>query len=1107
MRWDTTCTGTAAGGNIQRLLEVPVGGNSARGNDGFADMLGDMKSSSPQPDKSAPEGRLSRRDLLTTAIFLAAAGPVSGRSAPEADRSSDTTRMPIPDHGWRLWLDEEATWAGDTIYLPDEVRLENLPTRSPTGGWGVLDADRGLEVSLPSTVEAHYWGTTRQGLRPYTKREYMWAHAKSQVRNGAYFGVSWWWREILIPPAMKKHKLLLSIRGARQRAEVYLNHQLVGYDIIEETAFECDITRAVRWGKPNQLAIRITNPGGRFDWMDDHILEWGGIPIQRSHGFGGLDRGISLRACDAAYIEDLWVLNTPDPHTINAFVDIRNESEHNLNGQIRWIVRCLADGKPVFATVSAVEVPSRSRRECSVRISCNEAELWDIDHPVLHAVKAEFSARMTGAGICRDEAERAFGFRWINAEGIGRRARLMLNGRRIRLYSAISWGYWGINGLWPLPELAHKEVTAARELGLNCLNFHRNFGKEEVLEIQDRLGLLRYMEPGGGALAAGIFNSLRPAFKTSRLRSILAAPVKREFLIRYESEKLRRMVKQFRSHPSTFAYYLQDEWLPEFCPLRAAELLRELRRLDPSRVIVAKDGISPRGEAWFRGADRQLMQESTGRPSGWWCQHTVGSSHGVWQDWMYRNPSDYMYRSTRHGQIVEWGEMDGGASTDNSSRMLKQIAALGGKSYDLLDHQQLNEAYGAFIRRWNFHTAFPNTGVLFEAIGKRQYQFWFNLLENARLSDANDFIVISGWESTAIEDHSGLVDNLRNHKAPPTIIRQKLLPVLPIAKPRHSVVALGRSVVLDLYMVNELPTVVTGKLILACQRPDDRIETWSEFSIPAWRRDQFYYSVHTGVRSPPLEFPGWYQISLQVQGHGDYVGRHDVLAVGLPARDAHVPTPVVSILADGSLRRDIQSLHRTGYIRGGKGLDSQVIVLTGRGRPQDAGNRDVKFAAHATGRVSPIGSAVMDAVRRGAHLLVWTSDDRYAAAVTGELAAQGLLSFHGLVGRCRASWMGSWIFIRQHPLFESLPHNCAMDGYYQVGTPRSNGLMIDGETVEVMAGYGRDHDRNIGAAIFSLPCGAGSITLVLLPGLNPIIRRRMLVNAINWLASGGPHPR
>src|ERR1035441_769446 len=89
-----------------------------------------------------------------------------------------------------------------------------------------------------------------------------------------------------------------------------------------------------------------------------------------------------------------------------------------------------------------------------------------------------------------------FGFRWFTVEGLGHDAMFRFNGRRIRLYTSISWGFWALNGLFPIPELAEKEVRVAKSLNLNTLNFHRNLAKEDVLYIQDRVGLLRCLEPG-----------------------------------------------------------------------------------------------------------------------------------------------------------------------------------------------------------------------------------------------------------------------------------------------------------------------------------------------------------------------------------------------------------------------------------------------------------------------------------------------------------------------------------------------------------------------------------------------------------------------------------
>jgi beta-galactosidase len=128
----------------------------------------------------------------------------------------------------------------------------------------------------------------------------------------------------------------------------------------------------------------------------------------------------------------------------------------------------------------------------------------------------------------------------------------------MKIYTAISWGYWGINGMWPTPELAEKEVTQAKKLNLTCLNFHRNLAKEDVLRAHDRLGLLRYMEPGAGKMAIGKL----PAGVQANAPSIVmekATNAADKFAQRYMFTKCVEMVKAFRSHPSVIEYCLQNE--------------------------------------------------------------------------------------------------------------------------------------------------------------------------------------------------------------------------------------------------------------------------------------------------------------------------------------------------------------------------------------------------------------------------------------------------------------------------------------------------------------------------------------------------------------------
>ena len=76
---------------------------------------------------------------------------------------------------------------------------------------------------------------------------------------------------------------------------------------MEELPFECDLTHAADPGGFNLLAIRLTNPFGRYDWVDGLNAQWGAVKLYRSHGFAGLDRGMTISAHDGDSHRDVCV--------------------------------------------------------------------------------------------------------------------------------------------------------------------------------------------------------------------------------------------------------------------------------------------------------------------------------------------------------------------------------------------------------------------------------------------------------------------------------------------------------------------------------------------------------------------------------------------------------------------------------------------------------------------------------------------------------------------------------------------------------------------------------------------------------------------------------
>jgi beta-galactosidase len=1106
----------------------------------------------------------SRRRFLQSAAAATAATQVVPRlHAKPADAAIPYPENGtlVPDDGWQLWIDEKAEWQNDEIYLPEEIswidgklcgKGQPLPEHEPTGGWGTLRKDAGLEVTLPTTVEQHYWGKYGAGVdgkpRPYTPDEYRYAAPAKDAKppadddvpqNGAYFGVSWWGREIEIPEEMRGKRIFLHIRGARLRAEVYLNRKLVGYSIMEELPFECDLTSAAEPGGFNLIAIRLTNPFGRFDWVDGSNAKWGKLAIYRSHGFGGLDRGMTVSTHEANRVVDAWVLNHPEAKTITAHARVEMDPYHANVPAILWEVVDPANGRVLAKFMRGVSIqlgaglkPDKHFLSPVVKVDFTvpDAELWDFDHPKLYHLRITVKS----GNPTPNTRTIAFGFRSFVPTGIGSNAMFRLNGRRIRIYTSISWGFWGLNGLFPVPELAEKEVIAAKTLGLNCLNFHRNLAKEEVLRRHDELGLLRYMEPGAGKLAIGkLPASIKTSAEVSGPDIVMARPTSEadKFAQRFMFVKCVEMVKAYRSHPSVIEYCLQNEIGADLKNPDTLAVLKAMHDEDSSRCVVLNDGFvaPPRkaAQAWYAPWSDDLKEGKLHRSDeeawgDWWNQHQGAGDQ--WYDAFYKSPTDYTYKAPFKDVITEFGEMEGCARPDNHPLMVHQITETykkyGGVSYDLKDHEEIIVGYEQFIAKWGFAKAFPTAENLFLALGRTEYESWQNYMENARISDELDFAAISGWESTAIENHSGIVDNLRNFKSDPKLIAGSLLPVRPIAKQRALCVAQGESAVFDLFLANDTPQPAAGTLTFSMITPRGlKVEL---VTLPALTHvaDQFAYLLREGFATPKLNEEGLYLLKFALSSAPLNTQTKQIWVTGLPVKAINgFPTQIAVAGISPQLRQQLVDLGPQFDIHDFQpGKPAQVIITSGVTSHSSANGQ----VGETTGEQMPVmkpGHApepgevpvptqlgelqhgILEAVQAGTPLLAIPQADTLSEGVAQQLATAGAFTYRGAVGDFRAPWMGNWYFVREHPLFDGMPVNQAMGGFYQAPGRQSNGLLVEGKNVEIVVGYSRDHDRKVGAGTFTTRLGKGKVVYHRVPPMHPVLQARFLANAIRWLTS------
>jgi beta-galactosidase len=633
------------------------------------------------------------------------------------------------------------------------------------------------------------------------------------------------------------------------------------------------------------------------------------------------------------------------------------------------------------------------------------------------------------------------------------------------------------------------------------------------------------MEPGGGKLSIGA-----PKPTASGEGSIanpgvaLAAPTSEadKFAQRFTFAKCVAMVRAFRSHPSLIQYTLQNEISADLKNPAVLAVLDAMHKEDPSRMVVLNDGFSPAPrsapQAWYEPYNNQLHRSDEQQWGGWWNNHQGAGDQ--WYDEFYKSPTDFVYKSPYSNVLTEFGEMEGCATPDNHSLMIHQITQAftkyGGDSYDLTDHKEILAAYDKFLNKWSFRNAFPATENLWLSLGTKCYNTWQNYLENARIGDDLDFAAISGWETTAIENHSGIVDNLRNFKSDPTPISGALQPIRPVAKQRNLCLALGEPATFDLYLLNDTPDQAEGTLTFSVVTPSGKLIKLGMFPIPDETPDQFSYLLEEAYTTPPLTEEGMYRFKFALSSVPLSTHTKDIWVANTKVEPKKPLTIAVSGITP-ALRKQLSALPGVTVEDFTSGTKYAAIVSCGLTEHASAEQKSgditgleaqsttVVDASQATPQAGHLAEGILEAVRAGTPLFAIPQADILSEGVAKELAAAGAFTYNGTVGDFRAPWMGNWYFVRKHAIYAGLPVDQVMGIHYQAKGRQSNGLLIDkapnGAPIDIIAAYSRDHDRNIGAGTFTTKLGKGKLLYQRVPELHPVLQQRFLSNALIWLTT------
>ena len=260
-----------------------------------------------------------------------------------------------------------------------------------------------IELPVPGLFEMLGYGD-----RIYKNAGYAWSNQFApnppyiEERNN-YTGS--YRRTFRIPADWTGMDVFMHVGSATSNLSVWVNGQYVGYSEDSKVAAEFDITRYLKPGEENLIAMQVMR------WCDGSYLE-----DQDFWRFTGIARECYLYACPKARVTDLFVTPDLDKSYKNGVLNIKATTIGAEGKTLRFTLRD-ADGKQVATqTVSGTA-------EVSLQLKAAGCKKWTAETPYLYTLIAEV---LDGGNVVEVIPQRV-GFRKVEIKN----AQLLVNGQTV----------------------------------------------------------------------------------------------------------------------------------------------------------------------------------------------------------------------------------------------------------------------------------------------------------------------------------------------------------------------------------------------------------------------------------------------------------------------------------------------------------------------------------------------------------------------------------------------------------------------------------------------------------------------------------------------------
>ncbi|MDD4991838.1 MAG: beta-galactosidase GalB [Paludibacter sp.] len=372
-------------------------------------------------------------------------------------------------------------------------------------------------------------------------------------RTGALpiFGIGWYRKSIDVPKSDSDKKIFVEFDGAMSQAKVYFNGDFVGEWPYGYSSFSFELTKYIKPGQKNVLAVRLENKPESSRWYSG----------------AGIYRNVRLLTLSPIHVAH-WgtYITTPQitakKGTVLVQTKVQNQSDYK--DKIEVVTEIVTENRQLVATAKTSKVIV-GESELSQTLEIKNPVLWDINSPIRY-----FSITKIYAGkLLVDSYETPFGFRTLffdNNKGF------FLNGKNIKLKGVCLHHDLGPLGAAVNYRATERQLEIMKEMGCNAIRTSHNPPSPELLELCDKMGFVVMVES---------FDEWRNGKNLNGYH---------RFFDKWAENDMVAMIHRDRNHPSVIMWSIGNEIREqdEVDGKKVAQFLVDIcHREDPTRPTTA----------------------------------------------------------------------------------------------------------------------------------------------------------------------------------------------------------------------------------------------------------------------------------------------------------------------------------------------------------------------------------------------------------------------------------------------------------------------------------------------------------------------------------------